>query len=149
MPCEPEASSETVCRDLCERLQIAPVATTLFGLRVNGTAHYLPACKILSAGVKYDFRVRFQAPSLSKLKQIDEKAFIYYYHQVRWDLVNNMIAELVYPNFKEKVVGLAVTNMYIDLLDKEKEGVCYELLQRFSRLFSNVPFKCTATLYYS
>lgn len=114
-----EDSCEAVCRELCKELQISPVSTTLFSLRIKGTTNYLPSCRRVLSNVKYEFRVRYQMSSLSELKLIDKLAYNYYYHQVRWDLVNNMIPELEYPNYKEKVVGLAVTNMYIEMLEHQ------------------------------
>lgn len=110
-------SCEAVCRELCKDLNIAPVSNTLFSLRIKGTTSYLPASRRVLSNVKYEFRVRYKMPSLSEFKLIDKLAYNYYYHQVRWDLVNNMIPELEYPNHKEKVVGLAVTNMYIEMLE--------------------------------
>lgn len=59
----------------------------------------------------------FQIKDLPTLKSLDKNAYNYFYHQVKWDLINGKIPDLVYPNHKEKVLGLIVTNMYIEMLE--------------------------------
>lgn len=56
-------------------------------------------------------------PVFSKLKKLDPVAYNYFYHQVKTDLISSKIGELVYPHHKEKVLGLCVTNMYIEMLE--------------------------------
>lgn len=51
------------------------------------------------------------------LKSLDKNAYNYFYHQVKSDLINGKIPELVYPNLKSEVLGLIVTNMYIEMLE--------------------------------
>lgn len=111
-------SCEGVCRDLCKDLGIKPVANLLFSLRIKGTSNYLPACRPVLPNVKYEFRIRYKVPALSEFRTLDKMAYNYYFHQMKCDLINNMIPELEYPFHKEKVVGLAVTNMYIEILEK-------------------------------
>lgn len=110
---------EAVCRELCKDLGITPIANLLFSLRIKGTSNFLPGCKPVLPNVKYEFRLRYQVPTLSELKKLDEMAYNYYYHQVKSDLIKNMIPELEYPNHKDKVVGLVVTSMYIEMLEKK------------------------------
>lgn len=54
---------------------------------------------------------------MDTLKSLDKNAYNYFYHQVKWDLTNAKIPDLVYPNHQEKVLGLIVTNMYIEMLE--------------------------------
>lgn len=54
---------------------------------------------------------------LSTLKRMDKEAYNYFYHQVKYDLIEGKIPELAYPNFKDQVAGLCVTNMYIEMLE--------------------------------
>lgn len=108
---------EAICRELCKELGIQPIANLLFSLRIKGTKNFLPGCKPVLPNVKYEFRLRHQVPTLSEFKKMDKVAYNYYFHQVKYDLVNNEIAELEYPKHKDKVVGLVVTSMYIEMLE--------------------------------
>lgn len=54
------------------------------------------------------------------LKNLDKNAYNYFYHQVKWDLINDKILDLVYPNHIRKVLGLIVTIMYIEMLEYNK-----------------------------
>lgn len=110
---------EAICRELCKDLGITPIVCTLFSLRIKGDSNFLPNCRPVLPNVKYEFRVRYQIPSLSSFKKLDKIAYNYYFHQVKSDLINNLIPELEYPNHKEKVVGLAVTSMYIEMLERD------------------------------
>lgn len=109
---------EAACRELCKCIGIQPIANLLFSLRVMGSKNFLPGCRPVLPNVKYEFRLRHQVPTLSEFKKMDKTAYNYYFHQVKYDLVNNEIAELEYPNHKDKVVGLIVTSMYIEMLEK-------------------------------
>lgn len=40
---------------------------------------------------KYEFRMRFKLPLVSKLLEIDKVAFNYYYKQVKRDYVKNIV----------------------------------------------------------
>lgn len=110
---------EAVCREVCKDLGITPIANLLFSLRIKGTNNFLPGCKRVLPDIKYEFRLRYQVPTLSELKKMDKMAYNYYFHQVKSDLINDMIPELEYPNHKDKVVGLVVTSMYIEMLEKD------------------------------
>lgn len=63
------------------------------------------------------FRFCVQVKDLPTLKSLDKNAYNYFYHQVKCDLTNGKIPDLVYPNHKEKVLGLIVTNMYIEMFE--------------------------------
>lgn len=109
---------EYLCREVCQDLGISPIANLLFSLRIKGTNIFLPGCKRVLPDVKYEFRLRYQVPSLSEFKKLDKMAYNYYFHQVKSDLFNDMIPELKYPKHKDKVVGLIVTSIYIEMLEK-------------------------------
>lgn len=109
---------EAVCRELCKELGIKPISNLLFSLRLKGFTSFLAGCRMVQANEIYEFRLRHQLPKLSEFKKTDKIAYNYYFHQVKYDLINNAIPELEYPNHKEKVVGLAVTSMYIEMLER-------------------------------
>lgn len=45
-------------------------------------------------------------------------ALDYLYHQTNYDLIREQIPELVYPTEKNKVTGLCVTSMHIEMLEE-------------------------------
>lgn len=118
---------EAVCRELCKDLGIKPISNLLFSLRIKGTTNFLPGCRPVQANEKYEFRLRHQVPKLAEFKKIDKIAYNYYFHQVKYDLINDAIPELKYPYHKEKVVGLAVTSMYIEMLER---GISVDELEK-------------------
>lgn len=69
----------------------------------------------------YDYNfITFQIPLLSNLKQLDTNTYDYFYHQVRFDVLHNAIPEIAYPNFKNDILGLCVTDMYVEMIEKNK-----------------------------
>lgn len=58
---------------------------------------------------------------------MDIKAYSYFYKQVQYDLINGKIPELEYPNHKDNVLGLCITNMHIKLLEEETMTIDYLL----------------------
>jgi hypothetical protein len=52
-----------------------------------------------------------QIPKVSNLKLLDKIAYNYFYHQVRSDVLNSRVPEIVYPKYKDKILGLCVTDM--------------------------------------
>lgn len=136
---------EDVCTELCRRWKISPLVRLLFGLRIHKTKLWLAGCRQLKDGEKYEFRIRFkvnhrqcftsrqlndsfywlpQIPRLSDLYQLDKNAYDYFYHQVRHDFLYEAIPEVTYPNFKDELLGLCVTTMYIEMIEINK-GVNY------------------------
>lgn len=109
---------EAVCRELCRDLGIKPISNLLFSLRINDTTNFLPGCRSVQANEKYEFRLRHKVPKLAEFKKIDKIAYNYYFHQVKYDLINDAIPELKYPLHRDKVMGLAVTSMYIEMLER-------------------------------
>lgn len=78
---------------------------------------WLTPCRQLKKNYKYEFRIRYKIPQLTILKKIDEITYNYYYHQVRYDLVNDRIDEIKYPKYKDDILGLGVVDMYIDMIE--------------------------------
>lgn len=139
MPYGLDDTCEAVCRELCKEIGIQPIANLLFSLRIKGTKNFLPGCKPVLPNIRYEFRLRHQVPTLSEFKKMDKIAYNYYYHQVKYDLVNDEIAELEYPNHKDKVVGLVVTSMYIEML--EQRVTVDELEKRYESYVPKVYIK--------
>lgn len=108
---------EAICRELCRDLQIKPISNLLFSLRIKGSPNFLAGCRSVQPNERYELRLRHKMPNLSDFKKLDKNAYNYYYHQAKYDLINNAIAELVYPKHKDEVVGLAITSMYIEMLE--------------------------------
>lgn len=119
LDCGDHDTCENICRELCEKHDIKPLSNTLFSLRIKSSGYFLPPGTKVRSNEYYELRIRYKLPNLSSLKPLDKSAFNYLYHQTKYDLINNTIPELEYPNHKEKVVGLGVTNMYIDMLEKK------------------------------
>lgn len=120
VPCTSNTYIEDVCIYLCKQCQIGPVARHLFALRVHGTKLFLPSCnKITDKYKKFDLRIRYKVANIQKLKKIDIKAYDYYFHQVRNDVLDNNIPDIIYDKFKRELVGLGVADMYRVMLEKD------------------------------
>lgn len=61
---------------------------------------------------KFDFRLRFKPSSLRRLKQLDVKAYDYYFQQARGDVLENKVSDIVYERHKRELIGLGVCDMY-------------------------------------
>ncbi|KAH8416569.1 hypothetical protein KR222_009855 [Zaprionus bogoriensis] len=99
-------------------------AAGAFGAAAGGAAVHvrhkwqLPG-EHLYCHVRYCFRMRFRVPDLDRqLPEIDANSHKYLYHQMRYDMLHELIDEIRYPNNKDKVMGLAVMDM---LIDKEEQ----------------------------
>ena len=88
-------------------LNVSPVASGLFGLRLAHSAHWLAPAQTLqevwadqqplqsssSSSSKHppavvaELRLRFKVPFPDKLRDLDRQAFIYYYHQVHEEMI--------------------------------------------------------------
>lgn len=51
---------------------------------------------------------------------MDKAAYDYFYHQIRYDVLNNNIPEIKYPQYKNDILGLCVTDMYVEMIEKNK-----------------------------
>lgn len=111
--------AEDLCISVCKQLKIGPVVRHLFAFRLTGTSIYLePSTKLHQKHFNLDFRLRFKPVKISKLKTVDPKAYHYYYHQVRQDIIESKIPDEFYEKYKNEVLGLSVTDMFRVILEK-------------------------------
>ncbi|KAF5274388.1 hypothetical protein FQA39_LY07268 [Lamprigera yunnana] len=112
--------AEEVCFLLCKQLTIGPVTRHLFALRITGKQKFIAAASTFNEKhSSYDFRIRFKVANLAKLKELDRSAYDYYFYQVRSDVLENKIPDLIYEKYKRELVGLGVTDMYRVMLEKD------------------------------
>lgn len=112
VPIQDGDTCEDLCINLCKRYGIGPLVQLLLGLRIHDEPWFLAPCAVLQAGKKYDFRVRFKIPKISNLKTLDKPLFNYYYFQLRHDLLQSKIGEIEYDEYKNKILGYVVNDMY-------------------------------------
>lgn len=118
---------EDLCLELCRRYEIGPVVQLLVGLRLHEERWFLPPSAQPQAGKKYEFRVRFKVPKLSHMKTLDRPLFNYYYCQLRHDLLQSKISEIEYEEYKNKILGYVVNDMYRKMVE---DGVSVTDLKR-------------------
>lgn len=112
--------AEDVCIGLCKQLGIGPVARHLFSLRVHGSKLYLTLhSRINEKNQKYDFRIRYKVANIQRLKKVDIKAYDYYFHQARHDVLENNIPDINFEKYRRELVGLGVADMYRVMLEKD------------------------------
>lgn len=117
---------EKIITQLCIEHGIRPTCIMLFGIREHHTSSRSPTavridCTWVSHGerlnpsVLYCFRMRFRVPELdNQLEQIDPASHKFLYMQMSYDMVNELIPEIRYPEHKDKTTGLTVMDMIID-----------------------------------
>lgn len=110
---------EDICRELCKKNGFKPLSNALFSLRGKNTGFFLSPYSLIEPNEHYEFRIRYKLANLTTIKSLDKEAFNYLYHQTKYDLKNNMIPELEYPNHKKKVVGLGVASMLVDMIERK------------------------------
>ncbi|RVE43769.1 hypothetical protein evm_011618 [Chilo suppressalis] len=105
-------TAEELCIYLCKKYNIPPITRTLFALRIKGTRYFLKDnSEVLSGSRDYELRIRFKVPRLGLLMSLDETTFDYYFQQARVDINDNQVAEIKYPDHKQKLLGLGITDM--------------------------------------
>lgn len=120
VPYNDTTTAEDVCIVICKQLGIGPVARHIFALRTHTKQIFLmPSEKFCDKKHTYDFRIRFKIASINRLKKIDIKAYDYYFHQARSDVLENHIPDLVFEKYRRELVGLGVTDMYRVMLEKD------------------------------
>lgn len=113
-------TAEELTITVCKQLNIGTIARHLFALRVHGKHIFLaPSDKFSVKHLEYDLRIRFKPANLQQLKKLDIKAYDYYFHQVRTDVFENKIPDLVYDKYKQEIVGLGITDMYRVMMEKD------------------------------
>ncbi|XP_046425755.1 tyrosine-protein kinase hopscotch isoform X1 [Neodiprion fabricii] len=121
IPCTVEWTAEDLCIKVCKQIGIGPVARHLFALRNRSTKLWCASGQKLEIKdkLKLDFRLRFKPSSIQRLKQIDIKAYDYYFLQARTDVLDNKVSEIVYEKHKRELIGLGVCDMYRVMLEKD------------------------------
>lgn len=120
VPYTKSLSAEDVCIILCKQLGIGPAARHLFALRVTGKHVFLmPAATFTEKNNVLDLRIRFKVSSLDRLKELDTKAYDYYFHQARCDALENRIPEILHEKYQRELLGLGITDMYRVMLEKD------------------------------
>lgn len=118
-----EISVEDACTLAARKLGISPLCKHLFSLKTTDSHEWVPFHEILQKIVNNSFvyRLRFQVPSIKKLKDLDLAAFDYFYHQVRRDILNNNVRNLNFEKDETEAVilGLVVTDMYRVALEEK------------------------------
>ncbi|XP_070150583.1 tyrosine-protein kinase hopscotch [Polyergus mexicanus] len=112
---------EDLCIKICKFFKISPLARHLFALQNYSSKLWFPYGYEFTGKEKnrFDFRLRFKPCSMQKLKQIDEQAYNYYFQQVRTDIMNNKVPDIVYEKHKDELIGLGVSDMYREMLEKQ------------------------------
>ncbi|XP_050456065.1 tyrosine-protein kinase hopscotch [Cataglyphis hispanica] len=120
---------EDLCIKICKLLKINPLARHLFALQNYYSKLWFPYGYEFTGREKnkFEFRLRFKPYSIKKLKQIDEQAYNYYFQQVRADIMNNKVSDIVYEKHKDELIGLGVSDMYREMLEKQLPREVVEL----------------------
>lgn len=58
----------------------------------------------------------FQLPDHTELKKLDNYAYSYYFAQVKYDLLHGKFPGINYNQDKEKILGLSVADMYLQMI---------------------------------
>lgn len=127
VPITEDETCEDLCTSLCQQFGFGPLVQLLVGLRIHEERWFLPPSARPQAGKKYEFRVRFKIPKLSHLKSLDRALFSYYYYQLRHDLLQSKIPEIEYDEYKNKILGYVVNDMYRKMVE---DGVSVADLKR-------------------
>lgn len=121
VPYTTTTTSEDVCIYVCKHLNIGTLARHLFALRLPNKQIFLPSSAniIEQKLTTFDFRLRFKVADIHKLATIDFKAYDYYFHQARNDVLEDKIPDIVYEKCKRELVGLGIADMYRVMLEKD------------------------------
>lgn len=120
VPFTKTTTAEDVCINVCKQLNFGTVARHLFALRVHGKNVFLKqSATFTEKNYEFDFRIRFKPANFLKLKKIDIKVYDYYFHQVRTDVLENKIPDLLFEKYKKELIGLGITDMYRVMLEKD------------------------------
>lgn len=113
-------TAEDVCILICKKLNIGPVARHLFALRITGKQYFLkPSAAFADKYNEFDLRIRFKPSDPFKLKKIDIAAYDYYFHQVRTDVLDNKVPDLLFEKYKRELIGLGIADMYRVMMEKD------------------------------
>ncbi|XP_066257100.1 tyrosine-protein kinase hopscotch-like [Euwallacea similis] len=124
--------ADEVCVAICTHLNIGPSARHIFALRVSSKNFLHPTATFQDSTSSLEFRIRFKVASLAKLKKLDSNAFEYYYHQTRLDVIECNVPDIVYEKHRAELLGLAITDMFRVVMEKE---VSVEAIEQDYRKF--------------
>nr|XP_058947859.1 uncharacterized protein LOC131775749 [Pocillopora verrucosa] len=97
----PNLSVRDVCTEAAQILKISPVALDFFTLVSVDSRHFLNPNKVLNeaecTSQVYSFRLCIKACHGLELRDIDKKAFEYYFHQCRRDFLSGAIGRFDNP----------------------------------------------------
>ncbi|KAG5323108.1 JAK kinase, partial [Acromyrmex heyeri] len=113
---------EYLCIKICHTFNISPLARHLFALQSYSSKLWFPCGHILeedSEKYRFNFRLRFKPSSMDRLREIDLNAYNYYFEQVRKDVLDNKVPDIVYEKHKHELIGLGVSDMYRVMLEEE------------------------------
>ncbi|KAG7169408.1 Tyrosine-protein kinase hopscotch-like [Homarus americanus] len=124
LPQDSDETLEDVVVAAARVMQIGPLCRHLFGLRNTANALWIGLSRKISTlpeNSALQFRLRFRASSLNRLKTLDPSAFEYFFHQVRADFLASEISELI--KNPEDGLGLVVTDILLSLLNNPGKKV--------------------------
>ncbi|KAK9497663.1 hypothetical protein O3M35_004350 [Rhynocoris fuscipes] len=121
IPILDETTVEEVVVIMCQKYEIKPVTRHLFSFRFDNDNWCAASTYLWNFHhSSFEFRIRYRVPSLSILLDRDVHAFDYYFKQVRDDVLKSRIGDISYEKHKEELMGLAVTDMYREMLHTGK-----------------------------
>lgn len=131
-PLDAEQTIEDIIVAASQVLKINPLCRHQFGLRDNGKRFWEALSRKTSSlkeNTVLQFRLRFKAHSWQRLKYLDEKAFEYFFYQVRADFLAGEIVELIAD--QEDGLGLVVTDVLLHLQNNPGKKVSEVELKNF------------------
>ncbi|XP_026464467.1 uncharacterized protein LOC113367051 [Ctenocephalides felis] len=103
------------------KAQFSTIIKCIFGLRlfdnVGKRKVWLAPSSKIDKNEKYELRIRFKVSSLSRLFNIDQNVYDYFFHQARRDILSNDVAEINYTEQKGELLGLSVTDMCREMIE--------------------------------
>uniref|UniRef100_A0A1B0DHM0 Protein kinase domain-containing protein n=1 Tax=Phlebotomus papatasi TaxID=29031 RepID=A0A1B0DHM0_PHLPP len=78
-------------------------------------------------------------PDVLQLKELDKQLFKYYFSQVKHDLLHNKIPHLEYSDHTQKIMGLVLTDMYLEMV--QDKVTPQDLIGRYKRYVPKVILK--------
>jgi len=114
VPVHENCNAEEICILVAKSLKFRPVSLQLFALRIRKSDIWLPLCFNLNSfppNHQLEFRLRFKVPILIEISRLDDSAFDYLFHQMRFDFLHGAIPEVSSDQSKSEALGLCVTDM--------------------------------------
>ncbi len=105
---------ENVITEVCKRWEIKPITKSLFALKQPRVQAWLNLSYLIKQEeVKdFEFAIRFNVPNTDRLKDIDIKAYDFYFKQAKQAIRNRSFSATEYAAHKSEIIGLSVIDMY-------------------------------------